>query len=412
MAAPLADYDVIRPADISAARFVALLLAGNSPAASEGIAMHGAIVGRGVSPLFALAMFMHESGMGRLGIAADHNTKSIGNVRTPANPENGGVIINVPGRGHFARYPTWEAGARDWADRLRGPLYEGAGLTSVARIIPRWAPESDGNAPETYIRSVLGFIARHLREEPPMPTTPPIRVDYLPAGASNRPGLRITPRMFTIHETANTSPGATAAMHRAYVHSGGGPQSTSYNFVVDDREAFALVPVGESSYHAGTPEGNISGVSMEICVNRPDGSPEWERALGNAIAIVANVYRETPTLDEPETSLVPHRHWRDTACPARLSGARWAEFKARAVAAIRAGGPDPDDAKLEAAYQANSGAYGGKRFAGVLTRDFYRGKVLVTDRAVLTPDGRDLSGHVIDDFITYNEDAGTLRRLG
>lgn len=41
--------------------------------------------------------------------------------------------------------------------------------------------------------------------------------DFIPASNGNRPGYALNPTYITIHETANTSAGANAAMHARYV---------------------------------------------------------------------------------------------------------------------------------------------------------------------------------------------------
>ena len=49
-------------------------------------------------------------------------------------------------------------------------------------------------------------------------------------------------------------------------------------------------------------------------------------------------------------------------------------------------------------------------WGGRLDRDYYRGPVLVCQRGIVTPDGTDLMGNAIDDFLTLNDRAGTLVR--
>lgn len=246
------------------------------------------------------------------------------------------------------------------------------------------------------------------------PTLPTIREAFLPKEADNRPGVVIVPRYVTVHETANPDPGANAEMHRRYVHSGGGPQSTSYNFVVDDAEAVALVPIGESSNHAGTAPGNTSGIAIELCVNA-DG--DWQRTLDHGAGLVARLYRTVPTLYAPATGLVNHGRWRATGCPARLranGGKLWDEFVG-AVTRELAGAPpptaDPTDAALEAQWQRHRAQAGPKRFAAELDRPYNpRSKVLVCERLILTPAGPLNWAGQVDDLVTYWSDAGVLRR--
>lgn len=81
------------------------------------------------------------------------------------------------------------------------------------------------------------------------------------------------------------------------------------------------------------------------------------------------------------------------------------------------GKPDPamtDDERMEAHWQANAESYGEKRYAGTLTRDWYTGKVLRAERALITPDGRNLlqsnAGNILDDWEQDQERQGTLVR--
>lgn len=160
----LADYAIRHAPDLAPGQFARILADADSPAAPEADAMEAALVAAGVSPAVALAFFRHESSYGRLGIAADYATRSMGNVRTPFDLAYGGTLINVPGRGQFARYPTWAAGAADWAARLLGPIYAGRGLHTVRAVLPVYAPTGDGNNPTRYADAVLADVARWTEE--------------------------------------------------------------------------------------------------------------------------------------------------------------------------------------------------------------------------------------------------------
>ena len=242
-----------------------------------------------------------------------------------------------------------------------------------------------------------------------MMASPVTQVSHIPVEMPNRPGRRIIPRRLTIHETANPSVGADAEMHRRYVWSGGGPQLTSYNYVVDDHATIELLPIGESSNHAGTAEGNLSGISMELCVN-VDG--DWQRTQERAVDLIVWLFQTVPTLT-PVASLVNHSHWRsDTACPARLraNGSAGWDALVRSVEAALAVTSD-EDAELEARYQAVAGCVGAKRYAAMLTRDYYTGRLLVCDRGVVTQTGQDIMGNLMDDWADLGFGSSTLRRL-
>lgn len=125
------------------------------------------------------------------------------------------------------------------------------------------------------------------------------RVSIIPLGNRNRPGSKLytkTGNYITVHETANFAAGADAAMHERFTHGGGGPESVSFHFVVDDKEAVQLLPCDEIGWHAGDgcddyPDGVgvddigcFASVAIETCVNS-DGN--WEQTLDNLAELIA-----------------------------------------------------------------------------------------------------------------------------
>lgn len=72
---------------------------------------------------------------------------------------------------------------------------------------------------------------------------------------------------------------------------------------------------------------------------------------------------------------------------------------------------DSVDAALEAAYQKDAARLGEQLFAGMLRRNYYTGKIIVCRRGVVTADGTDIMGNVVDDWQAYNEANGTLTRF-
>ena len=147
-------------------------------------------------------------------------------------------------------------------------------------------------------------------------------VPNVPASAEGR-------RWETVHETANTSVGANAEMHRQFVANGGGKEGVSFHHVVDDTEAVTMIDPRMKAWQAGdgaNGTGN-STESTEVCVNA-DG--EWGRTVENlarhkARRIVADPNRS------PER-VAQHNKWSGKNCPARLranGGAGWQAFTAR-----------------------------------------------------------------------------------
>ncbi len=146
------------PPRISEQGFSRLLREKGSPAAAEAAASYRAVRELGVDPLFALAVFWHESRFGTVGIVRDYDLKNPGATRTSRTGV--GEAVQIPGRGQFWRYPSWAEGFRDLAFRLVDPSYVYAqrGAETVEAIVPLWAPASDGNRPESYIQAVLRFM--------------------------------------------------------------------------------------------------------------------------------------------------------------------------------------------------------------------------------------------------------------
>lgn len=306
---------------ITPGRFREVLTQAGSPAREEAEASYRAVAALGVDPLFALAVFRHESGYGRLGICAQYHTRNPGNTRS--NRTGVGEIVQTE-RGPFVRYPSWEEGFRDLAYRLVDPsfVYTQRRLQTIAEIIPTWAPAGDGNAPESYIRSVVQTMEQ-LQENV---LGVPFRVALIPKGNRNRPGYPMQPQWITVHETANQNPGADAEAHRRFTHAGGGPEGVSFHFVVDDHEVVQLLPLTENGWHAGDgPDGpgNRTSIGIETCVNS-DG--DWQKTLENLTRLLVALCR---MYGWGPDRITQHHRWSGKNCPARLRRAGWNDLIAR-----------------------------------------------------------------------------------
>mgnify|MGYP001031576381 CR=1 FL=1 len=308
---------------IDADGFAAVLAAAGSPAAPEARASWAAVAAEGVDPLFALAVFGHESRFGTAGLVAAYELRNPGATRTGRTGL--GEPVHVAGRGQFWRYPSWTEGFRDLARRLVDPdfVYRRQHADTVERIVPLWAPASDGNDPARYVAAVRAFLAQHARD--PVPGLP-LRLALLPPGARNRPGHPLRPAWVTVHETANERAGADAEAHRRFVHAGGGPEGVSFHFVVDDRVAVQLLPTIENGWHAGDGAhgpGNRTSLAVELCVNA-DG--DWERTQEHGARLVAALCRAFGLGPE---RVVPHQRWSGKPCPRRLLAQGFERFRAR-----------------------------------------------------------------------------------
>lgn len=191
------DDQYLHPPRISIDRFGELLKRHANPAVlAERSAdeYYQAIVSRGVDPLFVLAMFNHESTMGKAGVAV--TSKSWGNTRAPnfgATP-----IGEMPGRtGVFPIWRSWLDGCISTVARLATPDYYYAGeRRNIGEVFndphypnrdpkrpihppnprpknsPReWAPAGDLNSPSSYLGAMLRFMNEHQdignQKEPP-----------------------------------------------------------------------------------------------------------------------------------------------------------------------------------------------------------------------------------------------------
>ncbi|MDU0076503.1 N-acetylmuramoyl-L-alanine amidase [Bacillus sp. IS1] len=149
-----------------------------------------------------------------------------------------------------------------------------------------------------------------------------ITKDFIPVGHNNRPGYAMNPAYITVHNTANTAKGASAAMHARYEKNPETP--TSWHFTVDDKEIYQHLPLNENGWHAGDGNrgtGNRKSIGIEICENS-DG--DFEKAMANAQWLIKKLMKEQGI---SLANVVPHQHWSGKYCPRKLLD-RWDSFKA------------------------------------------------------------------------------------
>ena len=291
-----------------------------------------AIVALGVDPLFILAMFNHESTMGKFGMA--RSTHSWGNTRPPSF-----LVPHVGVDTNFSIYRDWLSGCRSTVGRLVAPDWVYHNRPAIRDIfiwpldpVHVWAPVTDNNDPGSYLNTVIRDMNAWADEGANVPLQPPsgwqpppIRVAYVHAGKPNRPGTQITVRKNIWHDTGNPGVGANAEMHRRYVHGGGGAESTSYQYVVDDQEIVALIPEGEKAHHALDPCNSESN-GIELCINS-DG--DWNLTRWNGAWLGAQL--------EARGATIHQQHYDCTRknCPAKLRAAgTWGNFLER-IASFR-----------------------------------------------------------------------------
>lgn len=135
-----------------------------------------------------------------------------------------------------------------------------------------------------------------------------IHVDLIPSGNSNRPGTPIKPAYITIHNTANDSKGADAAMHARYVKGADArARKVSWHFTVDDVQVYKHLPTNEMGWHAGP--ANTKSIGIEVCEDKgSDGEATADRAaLLTALMMLA--------YGIPRERVVTHQSWTGKNCP-------------------------------------------------------------------------------------------------
>jgi N-acetyl-anhydromuramyl-L-alanine amidase AmpD len=147
-------YRVTGPPTVSLPVFEQFLRTRQSPLLAERPAFeyYNAVTAAGVDPNFALAMWWHEGQAGKDGAAA--RNRNIGNLR-PRRDGTIGRAVDIS-FDYFRMYRNWLDGVRDWAELLGGPAYRDH---DVRTAIGTYAPASDGNVPEAYVRAVLSIMA-------------------------------------------------------------------------------------------------------------------------------------------------------------------------------------------------------------------------------------------------------------
>jgi hypothetical protein len=134
---------VTGPPTLSAAFLNAILALAHSPASGTGQILYDLSQQYQIDDAYALAFFQHESDYGTTGIA--RFTRSLGNIRCSAG------YICLDG---YRYYTTWQQGEQDWYVLIRQLYVNQWHLTTVAQIVPIYAPASDGNDPTSYIAAV------------------------------------------------------------------------------------------------------------------------------------------------------------------------------------------------------------------------------------------------------------------
>jgi hypothetical protein len=146
----LSRYSVVGPNSLSVDFMNKVLAYYHSPAAGKAQALYDDGIKYGLDSAYALAFFMHESSFGTTGVA--RVTLSLSNMRCVPEyrclQENGG----------YSMFDTWEQGFEAWFKLIRNLYVAYWGRDTVDTIIPKYAPNSDGNNEAGYIAALKHTI--------------------------------------------------------------------------------------------------------------------------------------------------------------------------------------------------------------------------------------------------------------
>ena len=171
-----------------------------------------------------------------------------------------------------------------------------------------------------------------------------IKEKILPYTYGNqRTGIKMSSvEYIVIHDTGNTSKGATAEMHDRYItnlNNDSSSTSISWHYTIDDSEIIQHLPLDEVGYHAGDGTrvfgttwvngtktdclggGNMNGIGIETCV---DNGSDYTRTMRLAAKRVAEMLIEfNLNIDRVKQ----HWHFSGKNCPQVIrENNRWDEF--------------------------------------------------------------------------------------
>lgn len=140
-------YSVLGKPTINADFINRVLASYHSPTAGMGQALYDLGVKYGIDPVYPLAFFMHESLFGTTGEA--RVTFSLGNER--CIPDRACIDQD---RGGYAQMQSWQDGFEQWYKLIRNLYVAQWGRVTIDQIIPKYAPNSDGNDEAAYIATL------------------------------------------------------------------------------------------------------------------------------------------------------------------------------------------------------------------------------------------------------------------
>ncbi|HLO01902.1 MAG TPA: N-acetylmuramoyl-L-alanine amidase [Symbiobacteriaceae bacterium] len=167
--------------------------------------------------------------------------------------------------------------------------------------------------------------------------TLPLTEKIVPQDHAIRSNLPMAPLWITIHETANTNPGADAEMHARYILTQEAiDRQVLWHATVDQDEIIQHIPWTEAGWHAGdgyNGDGNRKSIGIELCVNRDADFAKTQRL---AAKLVAYLIKTVSSLKPFPECVVQHNRWSGKDCPHQLRATpgAWEAFIALCQAEI------------------------------------------------------------------------------
>jgi hypothetical protein len=279
--------------------FARILQTADSPAAPAAELCYNICVQHGVDPAIALAFFRKESSFGKAGVATQ--TRSWGNVRQPYIPTLSTGFVQGP----YASYKDWHTSLLDWCLRIKERYVNEWGLTTVAEILPRYAPPSDGNDTALYVQQIHDWVSDWSRLDMDIKWVGMTR-SHFQAGGNTR-------RAVVVHSTAGRYPG-----DYDWLRQGGSTSApVSCHYYINKAGAISqMVRDEDIAWHAGQSTWVVDGrqVSMSVGLNpcsvgielenRNDGNDSYPQAQYRACVDLTRHLVER--YDIPRSQLVRH----------------------------------------------------------------------------------------------------------
>lgn len=370
-------------------------------------------------PLFILAMFWHESQAGNKGMA--RITRSFGNTRPPSYGVEHDHIETAANGGQFSAYGSWLDGCVSTVARLMSEHHVYAGRQAIGEIFDHpsgivWAPAGDNNDPAGYLNAVLAFMNEHSDQE--TFTMPDLEYPGHVAGT-----FATQPKGVILHGSRS---GKEWSLWEEFLSTARWAANASnpygWNATIGEDVYSVHIPATHYGVNAGTLES-----SQYLAVEFAQATVH-QAITDKQVAAFVDWYREAVLPHWPglklgsDASLPAHAELPQGIAAGKSDvfprqDGRLHQLRDRIRVALNAPPveEDPNDAALERLWRLERQRLGEKQFAATLARPDWGGeKVLVCQRGVLSATGgqaRDISGHVVDDFVTYAEADGSLTRL-